>query len=100
MKKKEQFKEYLESFYINKKTGNSLQSKTISDILSRCKRVETLFDITLPLKTAEIGIIVNKLRAKSTLLGKSKYPYLPYINSLMRYKDFLIYLEEKQRDNT
>lgn len=90
MSNKEGFRIFLLEEYKSEKTGVPYSKKVVSDILSRCRKIESVLNISLPLeedadffKTVAQGIKENQAFSQ-----KYKYAYAQYIHALNVYRKF------------
>lgn len=92
MKLEDEFRSFLQDVWISKKTGRSMSPKAIGDAVSRCKRIERLYDTELfsLIKTEDsfIKLIdeVRDLRISST--AARPYAYAQIVYSLKLYRQF------------
>jgi hypothetical protein len=93
--KKENFRRFLINTYRNPKTGRALGEKAVSDVLSRCLRVESTFHVDLDVVIAkgDLLALVRTLKgdhasARLRYRGENRYFYSVFVTALYKYAEF------------
>lgn len=96
MKNIEAFKEFLETAVISRRTGKRLSPKVISDVISRCQRVEKAFGIRLESellrKSGGLDYVSGQIRANPDRLAATaarRYFYNDFVAAVRSYYRFL-----------
>ena len=80
MKHENEFREFLAASY---------SKKVVSDVVSRCKRVERELCITLPTSEVTLSELRETVKKNGDKFGEWQYAYNQYTHSISTYGKFI-----------